>query len=67
MSKGASGSQCGGKTYVVAGQPDASLVYDKLANETPSCGVRMPASGTVLTAAEIATVRGWIAAGAKND
>lgn len=67
MSKGASGSQCSGKTYVVAGQPDASLLYDKVANEKPSCGVRMPASGTVLTAAEISTIQAWIAAGAKND
>jgi mono/diheme cytochrome c family protein len=66
-SKGASGSQCGGRTYVVAGQPDASLLYDKLSKPTPSCGVRMPATGTTLSDAELATVRGWIASGAKND
>lgn len=66
-SKGMSGSQCAGKTYVVAGKPEASLLYDKLANATPSCGVRMPASGTVLTDAEIATVGAWISAGALNN
>jgi hypothetical protein len=66
-SKGMSGSQCSGKTYVVAGQPDASLLYDKLAKAKPSCGERMPASGTVLADAEIATVRAWIMAGALNN
>jgi hypothetical protein len=66
-SKGTLGSQCGGKTYVVAGQPDASLLYHKVADATPPCGVRMPASGAVLTDMEIATVRAWIAAGALNN
>jgi hypothetical protein len=66
-SKGEQGSQCSGKTYVVAGKPEMSLLYDKVANATPSCGVRMPASGTVLTDPEIATIKGWITAGAKDD
>jgi hypothetical protein len=66
-SKGTLGSQCGGKTYVVPGQPDASLLYDKLSKAMPICGMRMPATGTVLTDAEIATVRAWIAAGAMNN
>ena len=66
-SKGTLGSQCAGKTYVVPGQPDASLLYDKLSKATPICGVRMPASGVVLTDMEIATVRAWIAAGAANN
>jgi hypothetical protein len=66
-SKGTLGSQCGGKTYVVAGQPDASLLYHKVADATPPCGVRMPASGAVLTDMEIATVKAWIAGGALNN
>ena len=66
-SKGMSGNGCTGKPYVVPGQPASSLLYDKLASATPSCGARMPASGVVLTDAELATVRAWIAAGAKND
>jgi len=43
------------------------LLYDTLAKATPSCGVRMPASGTALTDAEIATLRAWITAGALNN
>jgi hypothetical protein len=66
-SKGVLGSVCGGKTYVVPMQPDMSLLYNKLAMAMPPCGVRMPASGVVLTDAEIATVRAWIAAGAMNN
>jgi hypothetical protein len=66
-SKGAMGSQCSGKTYVVPGKPEMSLLYDKLANATPACGVRMPASGSTLSDGEIATVRAWIMAGAMND
>ncbi len=67
VSNGLNGSQCAGRTYVVPFQPDASLLYDKLSNPTPSCGLRMPASGVVLTDTEIATVRAWIQAGAMND
>jgi hypothetical protein len=67
VSKGGTGSQCGGKTFVVAGQPDMSLLYDKISKATPSCGVRMPASGVVMSDADIATIKAWIMAGAKND
>jgi hypothetical protein len=63
-SKGMQGSMCAGKTYVVPGNPDASLVYDKVSKPMPSCGVRMPASGVVLEDGEIATIRAWIMAGA---
>ena len=63
-SKGLQGSMCAGKTYVVAGKPDESLLYEKVAVATPSCGVRMPASGVVLEDNEIATIRAWIMAGA---
>jgi hypothetical protein len=67
VSQGMSGSQCAGHTYVVPGMPDASLLYDKLSKVTPTCGVRMPASGVVLSDAQIATVRAWIMAGALNN
>jgi len=67
VSKGTMGSTCGGKTYVVAGKPDESLLYDKVSKATPSCGLRMPASGGVLEDAEIATIRAWIMAGALNN
>ena len=66
-SKGMQGSMCAGKTYVVAGNPDQSLLYEKVSKATPSCGVRMPASGIVLEDQEIATIRAWIMAGAPNN
>jgi hypothetical protein len=63
MSKSA---MCTGKTYVTKGSPGQSLLYDKLANATPGCGVRMP-PGDALSAADLETVRSWIMAGAPND
>jgi hypothetical protein len=66
-SLGKDGSQCVGRTYVVPGMPDASLLYDKLSKVTPSCGMRMPANGVVLTDTDLATVRAWIMAGALNN
>ena len=59
--------KCAGKTYVVPGEPEASLLVDKLANETPSCGARMPQGFMPLDAMELETVRSWITAGALND
>jgi hypothetical protein len=56
----------GGKRRVVASDPGASLLVDKIDNAAPSCGVRMPPSGP-LTAAQIKQIKDWIAAGAKND
>jgi hypothetical protein len=67
VSQGMFGSQCAGKTYVVPSQPDTSLLFDKLSKAMPSCGARMPANGQVLSDAQLATVRAWIMAGAKND
>ena len=58
---------CAGKIYVVAGRPDASLLYEKLAMPAPSCGARMPMGLTPLNATELATVQSWIAAGALNN
>jgi hypothetical protein len=43
---------------IVAGNPDASRLYQKIAND------EMPAEGEKLTADQKAFVRGWIAAGA---
>lgn len=67
QSAGINGSVCAGKTYVVPGSPEMSLLYDKLANPAPSCGARMPASGMLLSAAELGTVRSWISAGAQDN
>ena len=64
----AAGGSCGssGLTRVVAGDPGRSLLYEKVAG-APSCGARMPRNATALTAAQIETIRAWIAAGARND
>jgi hypothetical protein len=67
VSAGTNSSMCGGKTYVVPGMPDASLLYDKVSKTTPMCGARMPATGVPLTDDQIKTVHDWIMAGAKND
>jgi len=65
----ASGPGCGssGKLLVAPGNPDASLLYEKISNATPSCGTVMPPSGLAVSEAQLAQVRGWIAAGAPNN
>lgn len=63
----ATGSECGssGSTMVVPGQPDMSLLYQKLL-DNPPCGTRMPPTGA-LNAAELERIRTWIASGALNN
>jgi hypothetical protein len=77
----AAGPACAGKggVRVKPGMPDMSLLLDKLSHTTPSCGEIMPVGvklapncvstmPTVCTTeAELALVRDWIAAGAKDD
>lgn len=53
---------CGGSTYVVPFDPASSLLWDKLSNPTPSCGVQMPFGGTF--AGDLDMVRNWIQNGA---
>jgi polyvinyl alcohol dehydrogenase (cytochrome) len=59
---------CGasGKTRVVAGQPDQSLLVDKIGGN-PSCGDRMPPTGDVLPDDQQKLIKDWISAGANND
>lgn len=61
------GASCvdAGGVRVVPGDPDASLLLDKL-GATPSCGDPMP-PGAMVSAERIEQVRAWIAAGAKDD
>jgi hypothetical protein len=77
----AAGPACTGKggTRVKPGMPDASLLLDKISHTTPSCGEIMPIGGKLApncvsmmptvctTEAELALVRDWILAGAKDD
>lgn len=50
---------------VIAGDPDHSLLYLKLAG-SPPCGDAMPV-GRMLSDAQITLVHDWIQAGANND
>ncbi|HET8934165.1 MAG TPA: PQQ-binding-like beta-propeller repeat protein [Polyangiales bacterium] len=61
---------CAGKgNRVTAGDPNMSVLYQKLAN-TQTCGSRMPPGGPVggdLPAAQLDALKAWIMAGAPNN
>ena len=65
VGKMSSSSMCSGKAYVTAGDPEGSLLYQKVA-AAPMCGMRMPPGGMV-DAASVELLKGWIMGGAKND
>jgi hypothetical protein len=57
---------------VVAGDPSTSLLYLKLGGDPvvadiPGIGTRMPPRAPAIAAGDLATVRDWILAGAKNN
>jgi 5-hydroxyisourate hydrolase-like protein (transthyretin family) len=61
-----------GRVRVVAGDPEASFLYQKIAGvpglgDIPDVGTRMPPRLDRLPAEEIRVIRDWIAQGAKND
>ena len=59
-------ANCGGAIRVVPGDPDASLLVQKITD--PPCGERMPMhSEESLSPEAIARIRAWIGAGARND
>ena len=58
-------SKCSGRTYVVPGKPDESLLLLKLTS--PPCGDHMPLGGDALTSEQIESIRLWISDGAKDD
>ncbi len=53
--------------YITAGDPDASYFFDKVANDTPVKGVRMPISTGPMFEEDIALIGDWIDAGAAQD
>jgi hypothetical protein len=59
-----------GVRRVTPGQPEMSLLYLKLADQSP-CGDRMPLTGSApelqFTPAELSTVNTWIMRGARHD
>lgn len=62
-----------GQKRLVAGDPEASLLYTKVASKAagqePPCGEGMPlgADRPALSAAELEQLRAWIADGASDD
>lgn len=56
-----------GLSFVVPGDPDASYLLEKISQDTPAHGKRMPLKDDPLSDDEIELIRQWIAAGAKND
>ncbi|AKU94871.1 hypothetical protein AKJ09_01535 [Labilithrix luteola] len=66
VGKPSASHSCSGGTLVVAGQPDASLFFQKL-SASPACGGRMPLGGDPLTPEQLDMIRSWISAGAKDD
>lgn len=54
-------SQCASKARVASGDPAASYLVNKLTGSGLCSGTRMPKTGSALSAAEIDTVRAWIA------
>jgi hypothetical protein len=66
VGKVSTGSRCTDMPLLTPGDPDASLFLLKF-SETPPCGGRMPLGGALLTSSQVARIRSWIAAGAKND
>ena len=55
-----------GLVRVVPGDPETSLLVDKIANRPPVCGSAMPFAGP-LDAKQVEQVREWIRRGAAND
>lgn len=59
-----------GRKRVVPNDPQNSLLYQKIIQDTPSCGIAMPPRGgnyPVLSAADAELISKWIAAGARKD
>lgn len=66
VANGSNPTTCGGGTQrVVRNNAAMSKLFVKLSGAT--CGTRMPQNGTAFNAAELATVQGWINAGAPNN
>jgi hypothetical protein len=59
---------CGTATLVVPGQPEASLLLQKL-RPAPPCGLQMPVAGlgTYLSEGQLNQISTWIQNGALND
>jgi hypothetical protein len=75
------GAACAGNGYrrVIPGNPDTSMLYEKVSQKAPPCGVQMPAdiaalqqgipqfSGTALGKDQQSLIYNWIREGAQNN
>lgn len=52
---------------VAPGEPDGSFLIEKISNDTPRTGVRMPLNRPPLANDEIELIRTWIAEGAMDN
>ncbi|MCA9525783.1 MAG: hypothetical protein KC549_05745 [Myxococcales bacterium] len=52
------------RVLVIPGQPNGSYLLEKLTEDAPEAGTRMPQGGGRLPAEQVAQIRRWIAAGA---
>lgn len=59
--------QAPSKMRVVPGDPDASYLFEKITNNKPTVGKRMPPNSDPLPDEEIEMIREWIAGGALNN
>ena len=66
MDRVSTSNACSGRSVIVPGDPEQSLLYLKIAG-APPCGNRMPLGGKALSATQVQMIRSWIAAGANND
>jgi hypothetical protein len=60
----AESTQVQGAVRVKPNDPDHSMLYDKVSQDQPAAGVRMPSGGRPLTPAQIQLIRDWILQGA---
>jgi hypothetical protein len=68
VGKAAAGQLCSGQgTRVVAGNPDSSLLFEKVSQTTPPCGSRMPLNLSPLSQSAINEIHDWIAGNAPNN
>jgi hypothetical protein len=65
----AAGNACagGGRIRVIPGNPDGSLLINKVSRPQPVCGTTMPPPSGPLGASDVQLIRDWILAGAPND
>ncbi|MBW7904470.1 MAG: hypothetical protein LC135_07620 [Phycisphaerae bacterium] len=64
---GVASVQASGRVRIVPGDATASYLIEKVTQDQPQVGARMPLNRDPLSEAEIALLRDWIDAGAPNN